>query len=103
MNNPRINTAFKEQGRRKGKKLALLSVNYFLNSIKTNLNMVKLKRLSSYCVAREYDLQKIAAFFRDKTITIYNSVIGCRCIRIFNDNLKSNLEQYKFIVNILNI
>ncbi len=58
---------------------------------------MKLKRLSSYCVAREYDLQKIAEFFRDKTITIYNSVIGCRIVRVFNENLSSNLDQYKFL------
>lgn len=74
--------------RRKGKKLALLS---------TNPNRVKLRRLASYCVSREYDLQNIASVFKDKTIAIFNSVIGCRCIRIFNENLKSNLDQYKFI------
>jgi uncharacterized Rmd1/YagE family protein len=74
--------------RRKGKKIALL---------KSNINRIKLRRLSSYCCAREYELQKIAEFLREKTIGIYNSVIGCKCARIFNEDLKSNLDQYKFI------
>lgn len=51
-------------------------------------------------MSREYDLQKIGEFLREKTIGIYNSVIGCKCMRIFNDDLQSNLDQYKFIVRI---
>jgi hypothetical protein len=59
---------------------------------------VKSKRLAAYCVAHEYDLRAIASYFGNRIIAIYNSVIGCKCIRDFNHVLMSNLDQYKFIV-----
>jgi uncharacterized Rmd1/YagE family protein len=39
----------------------------------------------------------MAKTFKDKTIAIYNSVIGCKCTREFNEKFLSNLDQYKFL------
>jgi uncharacterized Rmd1/YagE family protein len=56
----------KEQSRRKIKKFGIISVIIWL--IKVNINRVQLKRLSAYCVAKEYDLTNLAKFLGERKV-----------------------------------
>jgi uncharacterized Rmd1/YagE family protein len=58
---------------------------------------VKFKRLSSYCISREYNLSELTKYFGDRIFAVHNTVVGCKCVREFNDNLQSNLDLYKFV------
>ena len=59
-----MNQQHKEQSRRKIKKFGIIAVSNAI--IQVNINRVQLKRLSAYCVSKEYDLQNLAKFLGER-------------------------------------
>ena len=91
--------------KRKNKKIGMLPkviniiLHIFYHLFTQTNSRVNQNPFTSYCVAREYDLDKLSNFLAGRNYVYKDYVIGCRCIREFNENFDLNdLGLYKFTV-----